>query len=329
MNHPLLKIEIWRGSKSPMQTFLFDSLTLFWRGSSKVGRYNCIRKGTSRGLSSEYTPWAFFMIDTVSVHGFVPGFLDPHMSLGLLIERFKCIWKHFLRPALDLGDDCSSAKHGRCFGLAQLSAFPMHLKPRKPQALWSILIQASLNCTRETTGKRNCRSYWKPDWGKLCDFLADLTVLCMHVFRASHLYLCLYGTTWRINKYMRTSFVHLQNFCFVLEVPERKYCGTHPSVPICQTKIHKTARIPFGPPVLQKKNNNKSLPFPKKHRATATAAELPFFLPSLAAAGEAAEGEAAEAWQRLLTSELWDFYGFTFRMLGRCWFQREGEMLLG
>ena len=33
--------------------------------------------GTSRGLSSEYTPWAFFMIDTVSVHGFVPGFLDP------------------------------------------------------------------------------------------------------------------------------------------------------------------------------------------------------------------------------------------------------------
>ena len=85
------------------------------------------------------------MIDTVSVYGFVPGFLDPHMSLGLLIERFKRIWKHFLRPALDLqgcplGDDCSSAKHARCFGLAQLSAFPMR----------SILIQASL--TRETTG---------------------------------------------------------------------------------------------------------------------------------------------------------------------------------
>ena len=88
----------------------------------------------------------------------------------------ECIWKHFLRPALDLGDDCSSAKHGRCFGLAQLSAFPTHLKPRKLQALWSILIQASLNCTRDTTGKRNCRSSWKPD----CDFLADLTVLCMY-----------------------------------------------------------------------------------------------------------------------------------------------------
>ena len=105
------------------------------------------------------------MIDVISEHGFVPGVFDVGQSFGLLIERFKCYWKHFLRPAFPtLEDDYNAAKHCTCFGLSTLSAFPLHLKLRHPKALWSILIQASLYCNKESTGFRNCRSHWVPDW---------------------------------------------------------------------------------------------------------------------------------------------------------------------
>ena len=121
--------------------------------------------GKASGFLSEYTPWAFFMIDIISEHGFVPGVFDVGQSFGLLIERFKCYWKHFLRPAFPtLEDDYNTTKHCTCFGLSTLSACPLHLKLRNPKALWSILIQASLYCNKESTGFRNCRSHWVPDW---------------------------------------------------------------------------------------------------------------------------------------------------------------------
>ena len=64
----------------------------------------------------------------------------------------------------DCWSDYNAAKHCTCFGLSTLSAFPLHLKLRHPKALWSILIQASLYCNKESTGFRNCRSHWVPDW---------------------------------------------------------------------------------------------------------------------------------------------------------------------
>ena len=124
--------------------------------------------GKVSGYLSEYTPRAFFMIDVISEHGFVPGVFDVGQSFGLLIEKFKCYWKHFLRPAFPtLEDDYNAAKHCTCFGLSTLSAFPLHLKLRHPKALWSILIQASLYCNKESTGFRNCRSHWVPDWNQV------------------------------------------------------------------------------------------------------------------------------------------------------------------
>ena len=121
--------------------------------------------GKASGYWSEYTPWAFFMIDVISEHGFVAGVFDVGQSFGLLIERFKCYWKHFLRTAFPkLEDDYNAAKHCTCFGLSSMSAFPLHLNLRNPKALWSILIQASLYCNKEATGFRNCRSHWVPDW---------------------------------------------------------------------------------------------------------------------------------------------------------------------
>ena len=97
--------------------------------------------------------------------GLFPGVFDVGQSFGLLIERFKCYWKHFLRTAFPkLEDDYNAAKHCTCFGLSTMSAFPLHLNLRNPKALWSILIQASLYCNKEATGFRNGRSHWVPDW---------------------------------------------------------------------------------------------------------------------------------------------------------------------
>ena len=122
------------------------------------------------------------MIDIISEHGFVPGVFDVGQSFGLLIERFKCYWKHFLRPAFPtLEDDYNAAKHCTCFGLSTLSAFPLHLKLRHPKALWSILIQASLYCNKESTGFRNCRSHWVPDWNLVWYPAICSAIKCMSV----------------------------------------------------------------------------------------------------------------------------------------------------
>ena len=95
----------------------------------------------------------------------VGGFNPPqHWSLGRIIL---------------LEDDYNAAKHCTCFGLSTLSAFPLHLKLRHPKALWSILIQASLYCNKESTGFRNCRSHWVPDWNLIWYPATCSAIKCM------------------------------------------------------------------------------------------------------------------------------------------------------
>ena len=95
---------------------------------------------------SEYTPWAFFMIDVISTGGFLPGYFDQGHSFGFMIERFKCHCKHFIHKAFSLCEDYNRDRHGACFGLSTLSAFSIKLTPRNPKALWSNLVQASIFC---------------------------------------------------------------------------------------------------------------------------------------------------------------------------------------
>ena len=90
--------------------------------------------GKASGYFPEYTPWAFFMIDVISEHGVVPGVFDVGQSFGLLIDRFECYWKPFLRPPLvKLEDEYNSAKHCTCFGLSKMSAIALHSKLRNPK----------------------------------------------------------------------------------------------------------------------------------------------------------------------------------------------------
>ena len=115
--------------------------------------------------TADWTPWAFFMIDTISSQGFLDGVLSSEQSFGLLITRFRSVWIHFLLHAFPQITENKAAKHGSAFGLIKLSAFPLHLRPRNKVALlWSVLIQASLDCNFESTQKRRSRSHWKPNW---------------------------------------------------------------------------------------------------------------------------------------------------------------------
>ena len=111
-----------------------------------------------------FTPWAFFMIDTVASQGFLPGFLTGDLSFGLLVTRFRCHWLHFLHSAFPNIKESKTARHGAPFGLPTLTAFGLRLKPRNPVAIWSALIQAVLFCNKESVGFAKCRSHWKPDW---------------------------------------------------------------------------------------------------------------------------------------------------------------------
>ena len=114
--------------------------------------------------TTDWTPWAFFMIDTISSQGFLDGVLSSDQSFGLLITRFRSVWVHFLSHAFPRITENKAAKHGSAFGLRRLSAFQLHLRPRNKVALWSVLIQASLDCNFETTRERRSRSHWKPNW---------------------------------------------------------------------------------------------------------------------------------------------------------------------
>ena len=114
--------------------------------------------------TADWTPWAFFMIDTISSQGFLDGVLSSEQSFGLLITRFRSVWIHFLLHAFPQITENKAAKHGSAFGLLKLSAFHLHLRPRNKVALWSVLIQASLDCNFESTQKRRSRSHWKPNW---------------------------------------------------------------------------------------------------------------------------------------------------------------------
>ena len=104
------------------------------------------------------------MIDTISSQGFLDGVLSSEQSFGLLITRFRSVWIHFLLHAFPQITENKAAKHGSAFGLLKLSAFHLHLRPRNKVALWSVLIQASLDCNFESTQKRRSRSHWKPNW---------------------------------------------------------------------------------------------------------------------------------------------------------------------
>ena len=114
--------------------------------------------------TEDWTPWAFFMIDTISSQGFLDGVHSSEQSFGLLITRFRSVWIHFLLHAFPQITEDKAAKHGSAFGLIKLSAFHLHLRPRNKVALWSVLIQASLDCNFESTQKRRSRSHWKPNW---------------------------------------------------------------------------------------------------------------------------------------------------------------------
>ena len=85
------------------------------------------------------------------------GFHWLFHEFGLLIERKRCHWKHFLRPALSLGDDYSAVKLGALFGLVRplCSLHPFQFKDPRPLFYPH---HASIGCNRATTGKGSCRS---------------------------------------------------------------------------------------------------------------------------------------------------------------------------
>ena len=57
-----------------------------------------------------------------------------------------------------------SCKTWLCIRPHQTKWVHLHLRPRNKVALWSVLIQASLDCNFESTQKRRSRSHWKPNW---------------------------------------------------------------------------------------------------------------------------------------------------------------------
>ena len=48
--------------------------------------------------------------------------------------------------------------------LTKFWSFSVKLRPRNPKALWSILVQGLIFCNKESTGFRNARSHWVPNW---------------------------------------------------------------------------------------------------------------------------------------------------------------------
>eukprot|EP00435_Cladocopium_sp_Y103_P072666 s1141_g40.t9 len=82
------------------------------------------------GYQVEFTPWAFFLIDTIASQGFLPGILTDNLSFGLLVQRFRCHWVHFMMVAFPRLQEHNAASHGASFGLSKLTAFRMHLTPR-------------------------------------------------------------------------------------------------------------------------------------------------------------------------------------------------------
>ena len=114
--------------------------------------------------TTDWTPWAFFMIDTISSQGFLDAVLSSDQSFCLLITRFRSVWVHFLAHAFPRRSENKAARHGSAFVLNKPSAFQLHLRPRSKVALWSVLIQASLDCNFESTQERRSRSHWKPNW---------------------------------------------------------------------------------------------------------------------------------------------------------------------
>jgi hypothetical protein len=105
------------------------------------------------------------MIDTIFSQVFISGFSTADLSLGLLVERFCCLWSNFLSIAFPNLQENKAAKHARCFGLPKLTAFKLHMLPKNVTALWSIMVQAALFCNKESVGHKKFHPHWKPNWG--------------------------------------------------------------------------------------------------------------------------------------------------------------------
>ena len=93
---------------------------------------------------------------------------------------------------------------------------PKHCGPFSFRLLWIVRVRLLGNVIVDLTGSLI---------GRLCEVLADLTVLCMHVFCSSHLYLCLYGTTCRIiNKKKHSKlFLETSSSIYPQETISNKY----------------------------------------------------------------------------------------------------------
>ena len=66
-----------------------------------------------------------FFHDVISIGGSIPGYFDQAHSFGLMIERFKCHWRHFIHGFLSSVSEDNRDKHRACFGLSTLSTFKM------------------------------------------------------------------------------------------------------------------------------------------------------------------------------------------------------------
>ena len=113
----------------------------------------------------QYTPWAVFLIEFLVRFGWVPGFLYPELGFGTLVQRFRCHWVHFLKAAFPaMSEELSACKLLSPFGLSSVRSFGIHLIPGCKKEIWTILLLASIHCTRESFSGRKFRHAWKPDW---------------------------------------------------------------------------------------------------------------------------------------------------------------------
>ena len=117
----------------------------------------------SSGHLVEFTLWAFVIIDTIFSQGFIAGFLTADLSFGLLVERFRCHWIHFLSVAFLNLQENKGANHASCFGLPKLTAFKLRMLPKNVTAIWSIMIQGVWFCKKESVGHEKFRSHCKPN----------------------------------------------------------------------------------------------------------------------------------------------------------------------
>ena len=105
------------------------------------------------------------MIDTISSQGFLDGvpffwteLWPSHYKISFCLDPFSvtCFPSNHRKQ---------SCKTWFCIRPHQTKCLSFYiLDPVNKVALWSVLIQASLDCNFESTQKRRSRSHWKPNW---------------------------------------------------------------------------------------------------------------------------------------------------------------------